>query len=98
MLSLKCPKHSHLELVWPENKNTVNLKIASFVIIMLLHKGLTHIHSQKSLGCILARVNGWFNPNQTACEQQMCNIPDGNIHCNGYVDIGSLWQLTNSVI
>ena len=30
----------------PENKTTVNLKSASFVVIMLLHKGLTHIHSQ----------------------------------------------------
>ena len=28
-------------------KNTVNLKSASFVVIMFLHKGLTHIHSQK---------------------------------------------------
>ena len=28
-------------------ENTVNLKSASFVTIMLLHKGLTHIHSQK---------------------------------------------------
>ena len=27
-------------------KNTVNLKNASFVVIMLLHEGLTHIQSQ----------------------------------------------------
>ena len=26
-------------------KNTVNLKSGSFIIIMLLHEGLTHIHS-----------------------------------------------------
>ena len=30
----------------PENETTVNIKSASFVIIMHLHKGLTHIHSQ----------------------------------------------------
>ena len=40
--------HSHLKWVWDENENTVNLKSASFVIIMLLHKGLTCIHSQKN--------------------------------------------------
>ena len=33
MLLLICPKH---KWVWPENENTVNLKSASFVIIMLL--------------------------------------------------------------
>ena len=35
----------------------VHLKSASFVVIMLLHKGLTHILSQKSLSYILARVS-----------------------------------------
>ena len=30
-----------------DNKNTVNLKSASFVIIMLLHESLTRVHSQK---------------------------------------------------
>ena len=54
MLLLICPKHSHWKWAWPENENTVNLKSASFYIIMRLHEGLTHIHSQKSLGCILA--------------------------------------------
>ena len=39
--------HSHWKWVWVENENTVNLKSASFVVIMLLHEGLTHIHSQK---------------------------------------------------
>ena len=29
-----------------ENANTVNLKSASIVVIMLLHEGLTHIQSQ----------------------------------------------------
>ena len=29
-----------------KNETTVNLKSASFVVIMLLHKGLTHIQSQ----------------------------------------------------
>ena len=28
------------------NENTVNLKSASFIVIMLLDEGLTHIHSQ----------------------------------------------------
>ena len=31
----------------PENENKVKLKSASFVVIMLLHNVLTHIHSQK---------------------------------------------------
>ena len=35
----------------------VHLKSASFVVIMLLHKGLTLIQSQKSLSYILARVS-----------------------------------------
>ena len=30
-----------------KNKDTVNLKSASFVVIMLLYKGLTWVHSQK---------------------------------------------------
>ena len=30
----------------PKTETTVNLKSASFVIIMLLHEGLTHIQSQ----------------------------------------------------
>ena len=44
ILMLVCPKHSHWKWVWAENKNTVNLKSASFLITMLLHEGL--IHSQ----------------------------------------------------
>ena len=47
MLSLICPKHSHLKRIWPEIENIANLKSAFFIIIMLLHKDLTHIHSQK---------------------------------------------------
>ena len=31
----------------PKIKNTVNLKSASFIVIMLLHEGLTQVHSQK---------------------------------------------------
>ena len=58
MLLLICPKHSYWKWVWPDNENSVNLKSASFIAIMLLHKGLTHMHSQKkSLSCILARVS-----------------------------------------
>ena len=30
----------------PENETKVNLKSASFIVMMLLHEGLTHIHSQ----------------------------------------------------
>ena len=30
-----------------KNETTLNLKSASFVVIMLLHKGLTHKHQQK---------------------------------------------------
>ena len=36
----------------PKTENTVNLKSASFVVIMLLHKGLTHIQSQIKLWLI----------------------------------------------
>ena len=42
MLVSECPSTS-----LPENENTVNLKSAYFIVIMLLHNGLTHIHSQK---------------------------------------------------
>ena len=49
MLPLICPStvYSHLKWVWPENENTMNLKSASFVVIMLLQEGLTHVHSPK---------------------------------------------------
>ena len=46
MLALICSKHSHWKWIWPEHENTVNLKSAFFVIIMLLHEGLIHINSQ----------------------------------------------------
>ena len=39
--------HSQMKMIWAENENTVNLKSASFAAIMLLHEGLTHVHSQK---------------------------------------------------
>ena len=38
-----------LKMRWPENENTENLKIASFIVIMLLHEVLTQVHSQKKL-------------------------------------------------
>ena len=38
------PQHAKITL--PKNETTVNLKSASFVVIMLLHEGLTHMHSQ----------------------------------------------------
>ena len=34
--------------VWPKNVKTLNLKSASFVVIMLLHEGLTRVQSQKN--------------------------------------------------
>ena len=43
MLWLIGPKHLKMSLT----KDMVNLKSVSFVVIMLLNKGLTHIHSQK---------------------------------------------------
>ena len=39
--------HSQMKMIWAENENTVNLKSASFAAIMLLHEGLTHVHSQR---------------------------------------------------
>ena len=45
---VKEPK-AHWKWVWPEKENTVNLKSASFILIMLLHEGLTRIRSQKKL-------------------------------------------------
>ena len=35
-----------LKISLPENETAVNLKSASFVVIMDLHQGLTHIQSQ----------------------------------------------------
>ena len=45
MLGYECP-HTPLKISLPENETWVNLKSASFVVIMLLHEGLTHIQSQ----------------------------------------------------
>ena len=36
----------HIKISLPENETTVNLKSGSFVVIMLLYEGLTHIQSQ----------------------------------------------------
>ena len=52
MLCYECPR-TPLKISLPENETTVILKSASFVVIMLLHEGLTHIQSQISLGCFL---------------------------------------------
>ena len=43
--SVECPS-TPLKMSLPKNETMVNLKRASFVIIMLLCEGLTHIHSQ----------------------------------------------------
>ena len=45
MLSSECPC-TPLKMSLPENETTVNLKSASFVLIMILHEGYTHIQSQ----------------------------------------------------
>ena len=45
MLVSECPC-SPLKISLPENETMVNLKSASFIVIMHLHKGLTHIQSQ----------------------------------------------------
>ena len=44
-ITILCPC-TPLKISLPENKTTVNLKNASFVVIMLLHEDLTHIQSQ----------------------------------------------------
>ena len=45
MLASECPC-TPLKISLPENETTVNLKSASFFVIMHLHEGLTHIQSQ----------------------------------------------------
>ena len=45
MLASQCPC-TPLKISLPENETKVNLKSASFGVIMLLHQGLTHIQSQ----------------------------------------------------
>ena len=45
LASTECPC-TPLKISLPENETTVNPKSASFIIIMHLHKGLTHIRSQ----------------------------------------------------
>ena len=45
MLAYECP-HTPLKISLPKNETMVNLKSATFVVIMLLHEGLTHIQSQ----------------------------------------------------
>ena len=55
MLASESPS-TPLKMSLFENETTVNLKKASFVVIMLLDEGLTHIQSQIKPGCILARA------------------------------------------
>ena len=45
MLAYECP-YTPLKISLPENETMVNLKSASFIVIMHLHEGLTHIQSQ----------------------------------------------------
>ena len=60
MLASECLS-TPLKISLPKNETMVNLKSATFIIIMLLHKGLTHMHSgtyiHTGLGCFLARVS-----------------------------------------
>ena len=51
MLESECPC-TPLKISLTKNETTVNLKSASFVIIMHLHEGLTHIHSQIKPGLL----------------------------------------------
>ena len=43
----KCPYLSHWKWIWAENENTVDLKSGVFIVIMLINKHLTWVHSQK---------------------------------------------------
>ena len=56
-----------LKISLPENKTKVNLKNASFVIITLLHEGLTHIHSQIKPGLLFGES---FTLNQSTLNNQ----------------------------
>ena len=47
MLTLYLPLALHWKWFWPENENTVNLKSGAHVVIMLLHKCLSVVDSQK---------------------------------------------------
>ena len=49
MLEWKCPMHSHCNELELKIKYTVNLKSASFIILMPLQEGLTltYIHKKK---------------------------------------------------
>ena len=46
LMTYECPC-TPLKMSLPKNETTVNLKSAYFVVILLVHKGLTCIHSQK---------------------------------------------------
>ena len=54
MLASECPC-TPLKISLPENEITVNLKSASFFVIMYLHKGLTHIQSQIKLWLLFGK-------------------------------------------
>ena len=78
MLSLISPWHSHLKLVWLENEKTVNLKRASFVVIMLLNEGLTHLHSQKKprlhFGKSFTLSSHWLSPAMPEAKPPLCCV------------------------
>ena len=42
----KVPRALPFKMSLPEKETTVTLKSASFIVIMLLHEGLTHMHSR----------------------------------------------------
>ena len=50
-------RRTPLKISLPENETTVNVKTASFLVIMHLHKGLTHIRSQLKPRLLLVRVS-----------------------------------------
>ena len=49
------------KLVWPENENTVNLKNASFIIIMLLNERLARVQEDKKARKVSGRCVYWGN-------------------------------------
>ena len=50
---VKVPVALPLKISLPKNETMVNLKSASFIVFMLLHKGLTHINANRVLVAFL---------------------------------------------
>ena len=63
--SVKVPVALPLKICLLENEATVNLKSASFIVIMLLYEGLTHIQSQITPRLLFGEsfTLTWYNVN-----------------------------------